>query len=148
MLAAFPLLLNAQTEPQKYFQQEVNYKIDVKLDDLKNELNASETLEYTNNSGTELGFIYFHLWPNAYKNNKTALAKQLRQNGNTSFYFSGEEDKGYIDQLDFKVNGHSVLLLADSQTLDIGRIVLNEPLKPGGKIIISTPFHVKIPNGM
>ncbi len=133
---------------QNYFQQEVNYKIEVQLDDVRNELNAAETIEYTNNSTTVLTYIYFHLWPNAYKNTGTALANQLLAQGNTLFYYSKEEDKGYIDQLDFKVNGHSVVFLSDSPAIDIGKLILNEPLKPGGKILITTPFHVRIPNGM
>jgi hypothetical protein len=85
-----------------YFQQETNYKIHVRLDDFRNELFADEEIEYVNNSPEALPFIYFHLWPNAYKNNQTELAKQLLENGSTNFNFSPEADKGYIDQLDFK----------------------------------------------
>lgn len=133
---------------QAYFQQEVNYKIDVKLDDARHELSAFETIEYINNSPDELSYIYFHLWPNAYKNFNTALAKQLLENGSTTFYFSKEEDKGYIDQLDFRINGNSALLIPDPQMIDVGKLILPDRLKPGGKITITTPFHVKIPNGM
>ena len=61
---------------QNYFQQEVNYDINVALDDKLHELNADITMEYTNNSPDALNFIWMHLWPNAYKNGKTALAKQ------------------------------------------------------------------------
>jgi len=140
--------ISFRSKAQHYFQQEVNYKIDVKLDDIKHELSASEEIEYVNNSSTALNFIYFHLWPNAYKNSNTAFARQLVENGNTLFYYSKEEDKGSVDQLNFKVDGQSVIFLTDSQTVDIGKILLNSPLQPGGRIKISTPFHVKIPNGM
>ena len=51
---------------QEYFQQEVNYKIHVSLNDSLHELNAFETVDYINNSPDTLHFIYFHLWPNAY----------------------------------------------------------------------------------
>ena len=132
---------------QNYFQQEVNYKINVTLDDKKNELSADETIEYINNSPATLTYIYMHLWPNAYKNNSTPLAKQLLESGDTKFYYSYAEERGYIDKLDFKVNNTSVKweLLKDST--DICKIVLNEPLKSGNKITITTPFHVKIPSG-
>ena len=46
---------------QKYFQQEANYRIDVKLDDSIHFLSGFEEIEYTNNSPDELEFIYFHL---------------------------------------------------------------------------------------
>ncbi|MCC6690789.1 MAG: M1 family metallopeptidase, partial [Bacteroidia bacterium] len=141
-------IISLQCCAQSYFQQQVNYKIDVKLDDVKHEITAFETIEYINNSPDELNYIYFHLWPNAYKNINTAWAKQMLEDGNTLFYFSKEEDKGYIDQLDFRVNDKPVLLMIDSSNIDIARVILNERLKPGEKITLTTPFHVKIPNGM
>ena len=133
---------------QKYFQQEVNYKINVRLDDKNHELFADETIEYINHSPNELTFIYMHLWPNAYKNDSSALAKQLLENNETSFYFSSEKDKGYIDQIDFKINGNSVKWELDSKDADICKIILNQPLKSNEKLIITTPFHVKIPLGI
>ena len=130
---------------QEYFQQTVNYKINVRLDDVKNELFANETIEYTNNSPDTLSFIYFHLWINAYKNNNTALAKQMLENGNTDFYFSKQSNKGYIDSLDFKVNGEKIKWETDSVYIDICKLYLNKPLKAGETIFITTPFYVKIP---
>lgn len=147
LFAVFCFLIS-KSYSQNYFQQRVDYKIDVKLDDVKHELTASETIVYTNNSTSDLAYIYFHLWPNAYKDLNTAFAKQLLENGDSKFYFSKDEDKGYIDQLDFRVNGTSAMLIPDAQNNDIAKLVLNEPLKPGAKITITTPFHVKIPNGM
>lgn len=145
VIAACPAAAFAQQKP--YFQQEVNYTIHVKLDDVKHELNADETIEYINNSPDALPFIYMHLWPNAYKNDNTAFAKQQVENGELPFHYSSEEDRGYIDQLDFKVNGQPVKLEYDPQHIDIAKLILNEPLKPGEKITITTPFHVKIPKG-
>ena len=88
----------------QYWQQEVNYTIDVSLNDKEHTLNGFEKIEYINNSPDTLKFIWFHIWPNAYKNDKTAFSDQLLENGNTKFYFSDKEQKGYINRLDFKVN--------------------------------------------
>ena len=131
-----------------YFQQEVNYKIEVRLDDRKHALSAFETITYQNNSPDELGYIYMHLWPNAYKNDQTALAKQLKESGNLKFHWSKDIDRGYIDSLDFKVNGQSLQVLPDSEHIDICKLILPKSLKPGEKIIITTPFHVKLPKGV
>jgi len=131
-----------------YFQQEVNYRIQVRLDDKTNELFASEAIDYTNNSPQQLSYLYFHIWPNAYKNTSTLFAKQLEQNGDLKFHFSKEEDRGFIDQLDFKVDGSTVKWEFAGDTIDICRIWLNHPLKSGEKITITTPFHVKIPIGI
>ena len=74
-LAIFWPVLKASS--QNYFQQEVNYKIHVTLNDRKHELNGIESVEYINNSADTLRFLYFHLWPNAYSDNKTELAREL-----------------------------------------------------------------------
>lgn len=133
---------------KEYFQQEVNYRINVKLDDIKHELNADISMEYINKSPDELAFIWFHLWPNAYKNNHTALAKQLIEDGNLKFYFASKEERGWIDGLEFKVNGQPVRMEYHPEHIDICKIVLNTPMKPGEKITITTPFRVHIPIGV
>ncbi|HAP02145.1 MAG TPA: peptidase, partial [Bacteroidetes bacterium] len=135
----------SQNNLRNYFQQEVDYTIQVKLDDEKNMLRATENLVYINNSPDTLKFIWFHLWANAYKNNNTAFAKQKLENGATDFYFSTEEERGFIDSLDFKVNDESVKLEYDANNIDIARIWLNKPLAPHEQITITTPFRVKIP---
>ncbi|HKC67439.1 MAG TPA: M1 family peptidase, partial [Bacteroidia bacterium] len=54
-----------------YFQQQVDYTINVSLNDVKHTLSAVESIVYYNNSPDTLKFIYFHLWPNAYKDNNS-----------------------------------------------------------------------------
>ncbi len=132
---------------QDYFQQEVNYKIEVKLNDVDHELSAFETIEYINNSPDELDYLYFHLWPNAYANNNTALAKQLLE-GNKKELFKIKELRGFIDSLDFKINGKEIKWGYDKDNIDICKLYLPVPLKHGEKIVITTPFHVKIPKGV
>jgi len=140
----FPFSLFAQ----EYFQQEVNYEIHVSLDDEKHQLHASETIEYTNNSPSTLTFIWFHIWPNAYKDGSTALSKQMREDGDLTLFFSNFRDRGWIDSLDFQVNGQKARMEIDNRNKDICRVFLNEPLEPGEKITISTPFRVQIPKGI
>jgi hypothetical protein len=68
-------LLSINISAQDYFQQEVNYIIDVELNDKNHTLIAEEIIEYTNNSPDDLDILWFHIWPNAYKDNTTALSK-------------------------------------------------------------------------
>jgi len=130
---------------QGYWQQQVNYTIDVTLHDKDNSLVAFEKIEYINNSPDTLRFIWFHIWPNAYKNDKTAFSDQLLVNGNTKFYFSGKEQKGYINQLDFRVDNTTCSIEDHPQYIDVIKVVLPEPLSPGQKIILTTPFHEQLP---
>src|SRR5215210_2493368 len=142
-LLLFTHSLRAQNN---YWQQNVNFTINVSLNDKDNTLDAFETIEYTNNSPDTLRFIWFHIWPNAYKNDRTAFSEQLLKERRTEFYFSRPEQKGYINQLDFKVDGSNAMTVADSNNIDIIKVWLPKPLAPGNKIMITTPFRVKLPN--
>lgn len=141
------LFCGYEVSAQNYFQQEVNYDIEVSLDDKNNLLIGFETFEYINNSQDALPFIYIHLWPNAYKNGKTALAKQAYRSGDSFMFYALSKDLGYIDSLDFKVDGKAAKWEFDSEHIDICKLFLHEPLKPGDKVEVSTPFKVKIPSG-
>lgn len=135
--------INAQNKI--YFQQKVDYNIKVSLNDEDKTLDGTVDMLYYNNSPDTLSFIWFHLWPNAYKNDKTAFSEQLLKNGRTDFYFSDESKRGYINRLVFKVNGINVRT-EDSSAVDIKKIYLNSPLFPKQTIHISTPFHEKLPH--
>ncbi len=133
---------------QEYFQQEVKTKIDVSLNDKLHQLDAFTEIVYINHSPDTLHFIWFHLWPNAYSNNTTPLAKQVFRINGKSKLFDDPELNGFIDSLDFKVNGKQVQWYSLPEQPDICRIELNETLKAGDTLIITTPFRVKIPKGV
>ncbi|HTL80473.1 MAG TPA: M1 family metallopeptidase [Bacteroidia bacterium] len=137
----------AQTSSKPYFQQDVEYTIHVKLDDTKDEIGGDETINYKNNSPDQLTFIYMHLWPNGYKDDNTPLGQQLIQDGSLFMHYASQKDHGWIDSLDFKVDGQSVKLEYEPNSPDIAKIILNTPLLPGGQITITTPFHVHLPSG-
>jgi len=130
---------------QQYWQQKVDHTIDVSLNAATHELKGFSSIHYTNNSPDTLTFIWFHLWPNAYKNEKTAFSIQLLENGDTRFYFSDKENRGYIDQLNFKIGEIALKTEEHPKHIDIIKLLLPEPLLPGKDILITTPFHVKLP---
>src|SRR5665647_2290250 len=137
-----------KTFAQDYFQQEVNFDIRVTLNDKCHELSAFETVEYINRSPDTLDFLIFHLWPNGYSSNKTALAKQLYEQKGKAKLFNDPELKGYIDSLDFRINKEVVQWSFYDGQPDICKIMLNEPVHPGDTVYITTPFHVKIPKAV
>jgi len=102
------LFSTAQAQDQNYFQQEVNFKIQVELNDSRHSITAFEEIEYINNSPDSLDFLWFHIWPNAYSNNKTAFWKQKLTNFEVRKYFDHQLNPGYIDSHDFCVNGRKV----------------------------------------
>jgi hypothetical protein len=130
---------------QNYWQQQVNHNIEVTLNDNEHSLDGFEKIEYINNSPDTLHFIWFHIWPNAYKNDRTAFSEHMLQNGKTGFYFSSKEDKGYINRLNFKVNNITAQTEDHPEHIDIIKVILPAPLPPNQSINITTSFHVKLP---
>lgn len=135
-------LINGQSS---YWQQQVNFNIDVTLNDQNNTLDGVVKMEYYNNSPDTLYYIWFHVWPNAYKNDRTALTNQLLENGQTDFYFSNNDQRGYINRLDFKVNGSAAKMEDHPLHQDIIKIILPQPLTPKSQVKIQTPFHEQLP---
>lgn len=139
------IFLSSVHAQQKYWQQQVNYTIDVSLNDKEHTLTGFVNIEYINNSPDSLHFIWFHIWPNAYKNDRTAFSNQQLKNGNTDFYFSDKENKGYINRLTFRVNNITADIEDHPLHIDIIKLILPTTLAPGAKTFISTSFHVKLP---
>src|ERR1035437_774481 len=148
LLSFVTLIPFLRVSSQAYFQQKVNYEIHVTLNDMKHELKGYESVEYINNSPDTLGFLYFHLWPNAYSDNNTELAKELLRRNGKSKLFKDPRLRGYIDSLKFAVGDQSIKWNFLPGFPDICRLLLNTPLNPGDTIHITTPFHIKIPEGV
>lgn len=141
----FIFTINCINAQKQYFQQHVDYTIKTELFPSENKIISSETIVYKNNSPDTLTFLYFHLWPNAYKNKHTALAKQLISMGKDELFFNAKKIGGYIDSLDFTSDGAKLKWKYDKKHIDICKITLNKPLYPGQSVNISTPFVVHIP---
>lgn len=142
---AFQLVAQKDTN---YFQQEVVYNIHVTLNDKQHQIDGNEKIIYKNNSPKTLNYIYFHLWPNAYKNYKSALSKQKLEEGNTNLYFAHDSILGFIDGLEFKVNGEVASWNITEANQDVAIVYLPMPLLSGESVEISTPFSVKLPKGI
>lgn len=132
---------------EKYWQQELSYNIDVVLNDQSKTLKGSEQIIYKNNAPSALDFIWFHIWPNAYKQESTALFQQLK-NDTSRVKKMEKYSFGSIDGLNFKVNGKLAETEAhpNPQYIDIIKVKLPVPLKPGESVNISTDFNVKLPS--
>ena len=140
-------LTSLQAISQAYFQQETNYEIKVKLDDKEHFLRGHIKIDYTNNSPDQLEFLWFHLWPNAYKDNNTAMAKQHSDDRDFDFHYAPDSLLGFIDSLTFTINGQTASIEYHPDHIDIAKLKLLKPLLPGEKISIETPFRVKVPSG-
>jgi hypothetical protein len=141
------ILVSVQLAAQQtYFQQQLRYDIKAELNDKDKSITGFETIVYKNNSPSALDFIWFHIWPNAYKNENTALLQQLKSDTSRSKKMENI-GTGSIDGLAFKVNGKDAKTEPHSnpQYIDVIKLVLDKPLNAGDSISISTPFKVTLP---
>lgn len=135
--------VNAQ---QAYWQQHLKYNIQASLNDKEKSINGSETIVYKNNSPSTLNFIWFHIWPNAYKNETTAMRQQVKNDKSRSKKLK-DVGIGYIEGLNFKIDNAAAITEAhpNPQYIDVIKLILNKPLLPGDSITIATDFKVILP---
>ena len=129
-----------------YFQQRVDFKINVVLNDEINKLDGQVEISYYNNSPDALDRLGFHLYPNAYINNKTAFAKQKLLHRDTKFYDAQEQDRGWLKMSKITIDGKEVYLEPVKNNPDMAWMKLPKVLLPGQSITIKGSFDLKIPN--
>jgi aminopeptidase N len=143
----FSLLIVGQINAQQsYWQQQLRYNISAELNEKEKSISGFETIVYKNNSPSNLDYIWFHIWPNAYKNDSTALLQQIKKD--TSRSKKAETiGPGSIEGLAFKVNEQPAQTEPhpNRHYIDIIKLLLNKPLLPGDSITITTPFKVMLP---
>lgn len=142
VLAVLPMGAAAQS----YFQQRVDHRIQVQLDDRTHMLSGHEEFDYTNNAPAVLDTLWVHLWPNAYRDRNTALCRQQDAHNDFSLHFARPEERGWIDSLDFRTSGQPLRWGYHARHADIAWIALERPLAQGTSVTISTPFRVKVPD--
>ena len=128
-----------------YWQQYLHYSIDVKLNDKEKTITGFETIAYKNNSPQTLNYIWFHIYPNAYKDKTTAFSQQILNDPARKNELRKKFLGGFISGLNFKVNGIDAVTEPHPQFNDVIKLLLPHPLQPGDSILISTPFKVKLP---
>lgn len=143
----FAILINTILQAQPaYWQQQLHYDINATLNDQEKSITGFETIVYKNNSPAALDFIWFHIWPNAYKSDATALIQQIK-NDKERLKKMETYGAGSIDGLAFKINGVVAKTAPhpNPQYIDIIQLLLDKPLLPGDSISVSTPFKVMLP---
>ncbi len=124
------------------WQQEVAHRINVLLDTEINTLMGNETVVYINNSPDTLDYVWFHLYPNAYKDRDTEFAREQYKAGKSDLYFSSPEDRGYIEIISLGCDGRSLTPEATGTEM---RVNLPVPIQPGDTVTFEIDFLLKLP---
>ncbi|WP_077342506.1 M1 family metallopeptidase [Pseudocolwellia agarivorans] len=121
----------------KYWQQEVDYEIEIKLDDKTQQLTGSETLNYKNNSPDNLRYIWLQLDQNRmgrasdFKLTRTAPADKITYSGFRNVIETETFDGG---NRILKVTDKSNKALPYTINGTMMRIDLAKPLRTGAEI--------------
>ncbi|MGB1201395.1 MAG: M1 family metallopeptidase [Cognaticolwellia aestuarii] len=131
----------------QYWQQEVNYKINIAIDDKTQRLTGSETVEYINNSPDTLRYLWIQLDQNRLKNrsytNKTKAApgKKMTYSGMRGVVEADKFDGGYNIT---KVTDKNSRAMKHTINDTMMRIDLAQPLKAGGKVSFNIEWNYQL----
>lgn len=131
----------------EYWQQEVDYKINIKLNDDNQKLTGSETLNYKNNSPDTLRYIWLQLDQNRmgrasdYKLTRTAPDKKVTFKGLRNAIETEKFDGG---NRILKVTNESNKALPYTINGTMMRIDLPKPLKAGSSIEFNVEWEYQL----
>ena len=131
-----------------YYQQQVDYVMNIELDDKNKKLYGEETITYTNNSPDDLSYLWVQLDQNIRRKDAPALEK------NTSSISSMEDIGSFVDETlkePFE-GGFNIEFVKDSNGKPLRHIVnqtmmrvdLPSPLKSGQQYVFSIKWWYNI----
>lgn len=141
VLTEFVTLLSQEN----YFQQALDYKITVTLDDKIHQIKGVVEMDYTNNSTDTLTEMYFHYWTNAYKDNSSAFAQESKLSADNCFIFANENERGGYKKVAIFQGVDSLKTKAYKGNPDIIYVKLARPIFPGTTSHFTLPITELIP---
>jgi hypothetical protein len=141
-----------------YWQQHVDYKINVVMDTKNYQYQGKEELIYTNNSSDTLKKLYYHLFNNAFQpgSEMDMRLQSIKDPDGRMFTKLKESDEkkqsriahlkpdeiGYLHVSNFKQDGVS----AEAKEVEtILEVTLNQPLLPGKSTLLTLDFNGQVP---
>ena len=151
---------NAFAQSNRYWQQKVDYKMDVVMDVENYQYNGKQKLVYTNNSSDTLRRVFYHLYNNAFQPGSEMDARiQNIQDPDARFTtkvknLDGTETKvsrianllpneiGYLKISNFKQDGISAIAKEVGTILEV---TLARPIFPGKSSTFTLDFDGQVP---
>ncbi|WP_366185819.1 M1 family metallopeptidase [Flavobacterium ovatum] len=138
-----------------YWQQHVDYKMDVFMDVEKFQYKGNQQLIYTNNSADTLKKVYYHLYNNAFQpgsemdarlhNIKDPDARMTgkAKNGKENLIKNLKPDEiGYLNITNFKQDGS---VAKTKTTGTILEVILAKPILPNSNTTLTLDFEGQVP---
>ena len=141
-------LIMFQSAKSQYWQQAVDYTMEVALDHKSATYSGVQKIVYTNNSPETLNKVFYHLYFNAFKpGSEMAVRQRSSADKNTRFKISldslAPNQAGYLRVSGLTQNG-VLLNPIDSET--ILEVPLNSPIAPGKSALFELAFEGHVPD--
>ncbi len=143
----FILLAFQLSFSQNYWQQHVEYEMDIVVDVSDFTYDGNQSIIYTNNSNDTIKKVYYHLFFNAFKPNsqmdvRSRTIRDPDRRVGSRIVALEEKDYGDISVSALKQDGKDVYYEVN-ETILLAR--LNKPLLPGKKTKLSMVFTAQVP---
>lgn len=149
---------DALAQNSSYWQQHVNYKMEVNVDVKSYQYHGKQELVYTNNSSDTLRKVYYHLFNNAFQpgSEMDMRLQSIKDPDGRMFTKLKESDEkkqsrianlkpdeiGYLHVSNFKQDGVNAVAKEVETILEV---TLNQPLLPGKSTLLSLDFNGQVP---
>ena len=143
----FILLAFQLSFSQNYWQQHVEYEMDINVDVSDFTYDGDQSIIYTNNSNDTISKVYYHLFFNAFKPNsqmdtRSRTIRDPDRRVGSRIVALEKEDYGDISVISLQQDGKDISHKVN-ETVLLAR--LNKPLLPGRKTKLSMVFTAQIP---
>ena len=143
----FALVLFQLSFSQDYWQQHVDYEMNINVDVSDFTYDGEQSIVYTNNSNDTINKVYYHLFFNAFKPNsqmdiRSRTIRDPDRRVGSRIVALEEKDYGDISVSALKQDGKDVYFEVN-ETVLLAR--LNKPLLPGKKTKLEMVFTAQIP---
>lgn len=133
--------LSGFAQNTSYWQQEVDYKMDIDMNVKKHQYRGKQELKYTNNSPDTLNHVFYHLYFNAFQpgSEMDVRSRTIRDpDGRVTDRISKltQDEIGYIKPDKFTQNGKPLNYTIRGTVM---KVELNEPILPNS----STDFYME-----
>ena len=131
----------------KYWQQNVDYKMDVTVDVTSNTYSGTQKLIYTNNSPEALNVVFYHLYFNAFQPGSEMDIRSITISDPDSRVDDRisklqKDDYGFMNVLSLNQNNVPVSFNVAGTVLEVQ---LNTPIKSGESAVFDLVFEAQVP---
>ncbi|MCL6274213.1 M1 family metallopeptidase [Muricauda sp. 2012CJ35-5] len=151
IISVFSGILSLSAQNTSYWQQEVDYTMDVTMDVETYQYTGTQKLIYTNNSPDVLDRVYYHLFFNAFQPGSQMDARlqsikdpdgRMMEEGKSRIAALSEEQMGYLHVKTLTQDGNPVTFNEEGTILVVD---LANPIPSGGKTTLDMQFAGQVP---